>query len=119
MSVRLPTPRGVNAAWLPEAVFGHFIQAWPGHDATDLRLFAEGEQVRQYIEVLTAPVAASCAHAALHFIENQEQIVLVANIPQSLEPFGAKMIIAPFALDGFDDDGGDVGAALFDNPLDL
>ena len=45
--------------------------------------------------------------------------MLVANFTQRLEPFGAEMVIAAFALDGFDDYGRDVGAALFDNPLDL
>ena len=50
--------------------------------------------------------------AALHFVENEEHFVLVANAAKRLQPFAAEMIVAAFALDRLDDDRGDVDAAL-------
>ena len=64
--------------------------------------------------MFAAPVATRCAHAALHFVENEKHVVFVANLSQPLQPFTAEMIITAFALDRLDDDGADVDAALID-----
>src|SRR5664279_2037428 len=69
--------------------------------------------------MFAAPVAASGSHAALHFVENQKHLVLVADPSQSLKPFAAEMIVAPFALDRLDDDRGDIDATLGDELHDL
>ena len=44
----------------------------------------------------------------LHFVENEEHLVLVADLAQRPQPFAAEMIVAAFALDRLDDDRGDV-----------
>ena len=55
--------------------------------------------------MFAAPVATSCTHSALHFVENQKDIVFVANLAQLLQPFAAEMIVAAFALNRLNDDG--------------
>ncbi len=61
--------------------------------------------------MFAAPISAGGAHAALHFVENQEHFVLVADAAERSQPFAAEMIVATFALDRLDDDRGDVDAA--------
>ena len=58
--------------------------------------------------MFAAPVASGDAHAALHFVENQQDIVLVANFPQLLQPFAAEMVVSAFTLDWLDNDGANV-----------
>ena len=58
--------------------------------------------------MFTAPVATRRTHAALHFVEDEEDIVFVANFSQFLQPFAAEMIVTAFALDRFNDDGANV-----------
>ena len=55
----------------------------------------------------------------LHFVEDQEHLVLVADLAQLLQQLAAEMIVAAFALDRLDDDRGDVDAALVDELPDL
>ena len=62
--------------------------------------------------MLAAPVLAGDAHAALHFVEDEQHLVLVANAAQGAEQFAAEMIVAALALDRLDNDGGDIGAFL-------
>jgi len=69
--------------------------------------------------MFAAPIAAGGAHAALHFVKNEQDIVFVGNFSQFLQPFTAKMIVAPLALDRLDDDGANVDVALFDEIADL
>ena len=64
--------------------------------------------------MFAAPVAAGGAHAALHFVENQQDIVFVGNFSQLLQPFTPEMVVAAFALDRLDDDCADVDVALLD-----
>ena len=54
------------------------------------------------------PHLAGGAKTGLHFVENQEHLVLVADFAQLLQPFFAKMIIAAFALNRLDDDRRDI-----------
>ena len=48
-------------------------------------------------------------------VEDEQDVVRVAEAAQGAEPFGAEMIVAAFALDRLDDDGGDVRAASCDD----
>src|SRR3989442_10611603 len=91
-------PGGIDPAWQAEAIIRNFVQARSGHDAANLRLLAEHEQVGQHIEVLTTPELSGRAETTLHFIENQEHIVFVADAPQRAQPFTAEMIVSTFAL---------------------
>ena len=112
MSVKLPPQVELIRLGRRKAVVLHLIESRPGHDAADLRLFPERHQVGHNAEMLAAPVAAGRAHPALHFVENEEHFVLVADPAQRLQPFAAEMIVAAFALDRLDNDRGDVEAAL-------
>ena len=90
-----------------------------GHHSAYLRFLPKRQQIGQHVEMFAAPVASRCAHAALHFVEDEKDIVLVANLSQLLQPFAAEMIVAAFALDRLDDDGADVDLALVDEVADL
>src|SRR5947207_12686683 len=69
--------------------------------------------------MFAAPIAAGGTHAALHFVENQQDIVFVGNRSQFLQPFAAKMIVAPLALDRLDDNRANIDIALLDELADL
>src|SRR5437016_7298703 len=69
--------------------------------------------------MFATPVTAGGAHAALHFVENQQDIVFVGNISQLLQPFTAKMIVASFALDRLDNNRANVDVALLNEITDL
>src|SRR5256885_2423911 len=43
---KIAAPGGIDPARQAEAVFGHFIEARPGHNAANLRLFAKRDKVR-------------------------------------------------------------------------
>src|SRR5436190_23773881 len=62
--------------------------------------------------MFAAPVASRCAHAALHFIKDEKNLVLVANLSQFQQPFAPEMIVTAFTLNRFDDNGADIDAAL-------
>src|SRR5437773_2718512 len=69
--------------------------------------------------MFTAPVATRRAHAALHLVENEKDIVFVAARSQFLQPFAAEMIVTALSLDWLDDDGADVDVALIDEVADF
>ena len=69
--------------------------------------------------MLAAPVASRRTHAALHFVEDEKDIVFVANFSQFLQPFTTEMIVTALALDRLDDDGANVDLALLDKLADL
>src|SRR5437868_15014479 len=64
--------------------------------------------------MLATPGAPSSAMPGLHFVETQQDVALVADFPQLAQPFATEMIVAPFSLDRFDYDRGDVGPAFID-----
>ena len=64
--------------------------------------------------MFAAPILTGGSAAALHFVENQQHLVLVADAAQRLEPFLAEMIVAAFALDRLDDDGRDLVSTFGD-----
>ena len=69
--------------------------------------------------MFAAPIATGCAHAALHFVENEKHFVFVTNLAQRLQPFAAEMIVAALALDRLDDYGADVDLAPVDELANL
>src|SRR5882724_11248065 len=64
--------------------------------------------------MFAAPIATGRAHPALHFIEDEEDFVFVANLSQRLQPFAPEMVIAALALDRLNDNGADVDLVLAD-----
>ncbi len=58
--------------------------------------------------MFAAPVAPRCTHAALYFVEDEEDFIFIANSSKRLQPFAAEMVISALALDRLDDDGAKV-----------
>src|SRR2546430_10821710 len=69
--------------------------------------------------MFAAPVATSGAHAALHFVKNQQDVIFVGNFSQLLQPFTAEMVVTALALDRLDDNGANVDVALLDELVNL
>ena len=70
----------------------------------------QGHDVRLDSFLLIGQEAAGSAAADLDFIEDQQQIVLIAELPYRLEIAGRRYVDAPFTLDRFEHDGAGVGA---------
>src|SRR5438477_9895134 len=68
--------------------------------------------------MLTAPHLTGDTHAALHFVEDEKDVVFVADLAELFQPFAPEMIIAALALDRFDDDGADVDLMFVDVSMD-
>src|SRR5437667_8610480 len=115
----IPSPGRADAAGQPEAIVLHFVQARPGHDATDLRFFSESQQVGHHSKMFAAPVPARDAHPGLHLVKNEQHLVLLANLPEQLEEFAPEMVIAAFTLDRFNDDRRNMFPFLCQNIADL
>ena len=115
----ISAPGRIQSAGQAKRIVFHFIETRPGHHPAYLRFFSKRQQVGHHIEMFAAPVATRCAHAALHFVEDEKHVVFVANLAQLLQPFAAEMVVAAFALDRLDDDGADVDVALLDEIADL
>jgi hypothetical protein len=55
----------------------------------------------------------------LDFVEDEQEVVVVANPPQRVKKLAAEMVVAPLALDRLDDNGGDVHGFLGEHVADL
>ena len=53
----------------------------------------------------TGPPLAGAADAALHFVDDEQDAVLVADAAQFLHEDGGRDHVAALALDGLDEDG--------------
>ena len=115
----IAAPRGVDASRQPKDILLHLIQPRTGQHSADLSFFPKTQKVGHDAKMFAAPAFACQPHARLHFVKNQEHFVFITNGPQGLKPFLPEMIIATFPLDGFNDNGGDVGAFLRDVFSDL
>ena len=69
--------------------------------------------------MLPGPHLASDAHAALHFVEDEEHFVFVAYLAKLLEELCAEVVVSAFALYRLDDDGGDSVGIVHQRVLDL
>ena len=58
--------------------------------------------------MLVRPPLAGETEARLHLVEDEEGLVLVGEAPKLPEELGTEVIVAALALDGLDDDRGDV-----------
>src|SRR6476646_10131195 len=79
-----------------------------------MHFFSKRQQIWLHVEMLAAPNPASSTEPGLYLVENQQDIALIANLPQLPQPFATEMIVAAFPLDRFDYDRGDVGPAFID-----
>ena len=70
----------------------------------------QGDGIGLDPQLLVAPQAAAAAHTHLHLIEDQQDVLLAAKLPHPLEEGGVAGVDPPFALEGFEHDGGHPGA---------
>lgn len=97
-------PRGVDTARYCEAVLFDFVDARACNKTANLRFFAEREDVGANVVVLPRPHLARDAHAALDFVEDENDVGLVADRAELLHELGAEVVVAAFALDRFEYD---------------
>src|SRR5688572_23792995 len=69
--------------------------------------------------MLATPGLASDPHTALHFVEDEQDVILVADAAQDAEPLRAKVIVATFALNRLNDHCGDILTTPLDELLDF
>src|SRR4030095_12261910 len=69
--------------------------------------------------MFAAPVTTRRTHAALHLVEDEKDVIFVANLSQLLQPFATEMIVTALALDRLNDDCAGVDSALVDEVPDL
>src|ERR1051326_4652756 len=100
----ISTPRGADPAGQAETIVFNLINPGAGHHSAHLRFLAEHQQIRQHTKMFAAPIPPRNSHSALHFIKNQPNLVLIANLPQGPEKFTAKMIVPALTLNWFDND---------------
>lgn len=77
-----------------------------GHAGGDA--FGDADDVGLDAGVLDGPPLAGAADAGLDLVGDEEDSVLVADAADLLEEVGRSDDVAAFALDGFEDDGGDL-----------
>src|SRR5436190_19300814 len=105
---KVTAPGRADPARQSETVVFYLVQAWARHDTADLGLFAKNQQVGPHVKMLTTPIPSRDSHTALHFIEDEQEVVLVAETAQGLQKLASKMVVTALALDGLDDDRGDI-----------
>ena len=112
---------GVNAARFLKYVVLNLVKPRAGQHPADLRLFAKGDDIRAglFAEQLMRPELAGNADAGLHFIVDQQQVLFIAQLPQLPGKFGPDVVVAPFALNRFDNNGGNIVRRGVKRRLDL
>ena len=81
-------PGGVDAAAGAEDVVRDLVDPAAGHDAADLGLLAEGDDVGDDAELLVGPGGAGEARAGLHLVEDEQRVELVAE--RAARPAGTR-----------------------------
>ena len=107
-------PGGVDARADGEDVVGHLVDAPAGHDAADLRLLAERDDVGLHAELLEGPGRAGEAAAGLHLVEDEQRVVLEAQRLHGLQELGPEVVVAALALDRLHEEAGDVVRVLLE-----
>ena len=64
------------------------------------------DHVRSHAGVFDGPPPAGASHARLHFVDDQQDAVLVADVAQFLQKRGRRRQVSALALEGFHHDGG-------------
>ena len=105
---QITTPGGIKATGGVEDVVGHLIHARPRDDTANLSFFAKGDDVRLDPHVLDGPHFAGSAHAALYFVHDEQEVVLIGQAPKLGEKFRPKVIVPTLALDRLDDQSGNI-----------
>lgn len=101
---RIAAEGGGMAAARPGHHFAFSDHGSQGHAAGDA--LGKADDIRFDVPVLHGEHAPRPAHAGLHLIGHQQHAVLVAKLPQGREKARRRNVIAAFALDRLDEDGG-------------
>src|SRR6185437_5137050 len=91
-----------------EDIVRYMVDPPASHDAAQLDPLAEGDDVGLEAELLVGPGAAGCPHSSLDLVQDEQRIVLPAQMLYRTEEFGAHMVVAALTLDRFGDERGDV-----------
>ena len=92
-------------------------QAAAGH-AAGQRL-GQRDDVGLHVPVLVGEPAAGAAHAGLHLVEDQHQLVAVGQLAQPFEVAGRRQVDAALALDRLDQDGARFGVDQFGDGVEV
>ena len=111
--------RGVDPARLDEHIAFDLIDPPTRKETADLRLLAKRDKVRLESHLLVGPETASHADPGLDFIKNEQGIVAVGALLQGHHELVAEVVVTPFALDWFDEDGGDVARVVGEGGIDF
>src|SRR2546421_6682708 len=69
--------------------------------------------------MLVSPEFTSRANAGLDFIDDEQDIIALCNLPQSCEKSGRSMVVPPLGLDRLNDHCCHRVVKFFNDPLDL
>lgn len=74
-----------------------------------LSLLGESDDVgrRGQIPVVVGPELAGGAETGLNFVDDEEDVVALGDVAETLEESGGGVVVTTLGLDGFDDNGGD------------
>src|SRR6267378_4644327 len=91
--------------------------AFFSHYQTDRQARAKAlgqrHDIRLYIPVLRGKHLAAATYACLHFIENQQNAVPIAQLAQARQKSIGRYYVATLALNRLDQDGGDFAGFFF------
>ena len=101
---RVAAERGRVRAGLSFSATSGLATRPPQRDAAGQRL-GQRHDVRLHVPVLVGVPLAGAAHAGLHLVEDQQQLVLVGQLAQPFEVASRRQVDAALALDRLDQDG--------------
>lgn len=108
----------VESAALMEDIVPHVVDSSAAEDSARVRFLPKRHHVRPD-EMLMCPHLARQSDARLNLIENQEDVVLIADRPQLHEELSPEVVVAAFSLYRLDNQSGDVIGVFFDRLLDF
>ena len=113
-------PGGVDPTGDGEHVVGHLVDPAAGHDAAELGLLGEGDDVGLDAQLLVGPRRAGGADPGLHLVEDEQRVVIMHELAASAaKNSGADVVVAALALDRLGDERRDVVRVVRERPLAL
>ncbi len=103
-----PAEGRVDPAGGPPHVVGLVVEAATAEHPAHVGLLAVGEQVGLDAELLVGPRGAGHPDAGLDLVDDEQGLVLAAQVLHALQEPGGEVAVAPLPLDGFGDEAGDV-----------
>ena len=102
-----------------EHVVRHFIDPAAGHDAADLGLLGERDDIGLDAQLLVRPRGSGGADSGLHLVQDEERIVGVHQPEHGLQELRSHVVVAALALDRLGNERRNVVRVLGEGPLGL